>query len=225
MTTSVGLAAELSKLRCVHDRSYKHAEISGSETSRTAAYPPKLCETFLHSLFPFIHDKRVPLNLICKVAQDFHRVEEVPIINFGASPVNNPIGVVFDDISQYIDTSDLTEQVEEVLACVTKLLKRSEYTQEAHDSIKKEGEALVEAGTWLESTVIEKDALIRKARRDGIKVHLGDLLTLCSIKFFEKERKFWKWKGRICFRGDNVRDEDGALAVFQEMSSVSDGST
>ena len=46
-----------------------------------------------------------------------------------------------------------------------------------------------------------------------------DLLTLCSIKFFEKGPEWWKYKGRICFRGDNVRDQDGAPAIFQELSS------
>ena len=28
-----------------------------------------------------------------------------------------------------------------------------------------------------------------------------------------------KYKGRICYRGDNTRDQNGALAVFQEMSA------
>ena len=45
-------------------------------------------------------------------------------------------------------------------------------------------------------------------------------MSICSVKFWEKATEFHKHKGRICFRGDNVKDEHGAVAVFQEMSAT-----
>ena len=33
------------------------------------------------------------------------------------------------------------------------------------------------------------------------------------------KKELWKWKGRLCFRGDIVKDADGAWAVFQELSA------
>ena len=44
-------------------------------------------------------------------------------------------------------------------------------------------------------------------------------MTICSIKFFECDPSMWKYKGRIVFRGDAVKDQDGAAAVFQELSA------
>ena len=81
------------------------------------------------------------------------------------------------------------------------------------------GIALVDAGTWQWRTAIEKDDLIARARAKGEKIHLGDLMSICSIKFWECPREKHKYKGRICLRGDNVRDEEGALAVSQELSA------
>ena len=79
---------------------------------------------------------------------------------------------------------------------------------------------MAEAKTWLEDTVIEKADLLARASKPGAeKIHYADLLTLCSITFAEKSSEHWKYKGRICYRGDNVRDQDGANAVFQELSA------
>ena len=80
-----------------------------------------------------------------------------------------------------------------------------------------------------QDAVQEKADLVAETTNSGTKIHLGDLLTICSIKFSEMAQKFWKYKGRICFSGDCVRDQDGAAAVFQELSasptSVSDANS
>jgi len=86
-------------------------------------------------------------------------------------------------------------------------------------AVQAEGKALIQMGTWLESTVIERDELLARARSSKEKIHYGDLLTLCSIKHWECSADLHKYKGRICFRGDQVKDEEGAFAIFQEMSS------
>ena len=47
------------------------------------------------------------------------------------------------------------------------------------------------------------------------KLHLGELMPICSIKFAEMDTAHQKLKGRTCFRGDNVKDSDGAVAVVR----------
>ena len=63
---------------------------------------------------------------------------------------------------------------------------------------------------------INKDDLIKDALKRGIKIIIGDLLILGSIKFFERAKQFfWKFKGRMCYRGDFAKDQSGAWAVYQ----------
>jgi len=104
---------------------------------------------------------------------------------------------------------------------VTKLLDRKEMLHDirAREAIKYEGQALLDKGTWLTETVMEKEDLLAWAQKTGNKIHLGDVMTICSIKFWERAAEHHKYKGRIVFRGDNVKDENGAVAVFQELSA------
>jgi len=126
--------------------------------------------------------------------------------------MSEPVGMIWDSVDDY-DPG--------VFAAVTKLLDRGETraNPDAVRAVQKEGEALVKAGTWLEDTVVEKTELIERAKRDKDTIHLGELMPICSIKFWEMPPEQHKYKGRICFRGDNVRDEQGAAAVFQEISA------
>ena len=82
-----------------------------------------------------------------------------------------------------------------------------------------EGSALVQAGTWLENTVCEREELLQWAKDNDEDIHVGDLMAICSIKFWERNAEFHKYKGRICFRGDSVKDQYGAAAVFQELTA------
>ena len=167
----------------------------------------------LHSLFP---GKEVVPTMPCVVASQraSHRDKEASLPNFAASPSSVPFCVMFD-------VDEIFAKAPKISALVTKLLDRAEYRSNPHaiEAIKSEGKALVDVGTWLESTVTEKDHLIRKCRSQNIDIHLGDLLTICSIKFFERPENFWRYKGRICFRGDIVKDQHGAAAVFQELTA------
>ena len=106
-------------------------------------------------------------------------------------------------------------------ALVSKLLDRSETrtNPKAIAAVQKEGRALVDAETWLEDTVIERSELIERSKSDGNIIHMGDLMSICSVKHAEGPEHAQVYKGRVCFRGDNVRDQDGALAIFQELSA------
>ena len=118
-------------------------------------------------------------------------------------------------------TALMSRPVPRLFGPVTKVLEHKEIRNDpkAREAILAEGRALVDEGMWLESTVINKADLVANARKEGKKIHMGDLLTLCSIKYAECDPEMWKHKGRICFRGDNVRDELGAMAVFQQLSA------
>jgi hypothetical protein len=104
---------------------------------------------------------------------------------------------------------------------VTKLLDRPEARSnpKAIEAIKSEARALVEAGTWIEDTVIEKHLLVANAKASGETIHLGDLMSICSVKNAEGPESLQSFKGRVCFRGDSVKDQEGLAAIFQEMSS------
>ena len=196
-------AVSLAALRCTHPKGFCHGIIAGGETKKTESYPESLCRVMLTSLIP--ENDVVPAMPCCarvETAHQDHLLDE--FVDFGISALAQPVGLYC-----YADHPKLP-------AMVTKLLDRKEMRRpEAIAAIQAEGKALVEVGTWDESTVMERMQLFKSTE----KYNWGDLLTLCSIKFFEKGPEWWKYKGRICFRGDNVRDQDGAPAIFQELSS------
>ena len=149
----------------------------------------------------------------CLDIVDYGHVEPGSTLGFGATPATTPIGISFlGDTTDTMDSSDSEEH-----AAVTKLLDRKDHWRDplAKEAIRTEADDLVKRGTWLLDTVVEKRDLIKRAKASGQKIHLGDLNPICSIKNSEMDSKFHKYKGRITFRGDDVRDEDGSHAVFQ----------
>ena len=82
---------------------------------------------------------------------------------------------------------------------VTKLLdhRQTSSDQKAKGAIWQEAQALIKEGTWLPGSAIEKDDLIEKAKKSGKTIHLGHLMPICSIKFWEMPASQHKYKGRI----------------------------
>ena len=64
---------------------------------------------------------------------------------------------------------------------------------------------------WLFDTVQPRRVVIDKAKKDGRTVHFGTVMDLCHVKHAELSEEFWRYKGRVVFRGDQVRDESGFL--------------
>ena len=64
-----------------------------------------------------------------------------------------------------------------------------------------------------------------KARADKNKetIHLGSLLELVYEKHSELDASQRKLKGRVVFLGNQVKDQHGASAVFEEMASAPAG--
>ena len=65
----------------------------------------------------------------------------------------------------------------------------------------------------------EKHEVQAEAKAKGETVHFGGTMELGFIKHSQLEKKYWVYKGRIVFRGDNIRDENGVLAVFSEQAA------
>ena len=59
----------------------------------------------------------------------------------------------------------------------------------------------------------------KEAQKNNNKVHFASLRDLCHLKNLELEPQFQKYKERVVLRGDLVKDDPGAYAVFAEQGS------
>ena len=83
----------------------------------------------------------------------------------------------------------------------------------------KEWEKSEKISAWNLTKVRSKKEVIDEARASGATVHFASLMDLCHLKNAELEAKHQKYKGRVVLRGDIVKDDSGAYAVFTEQSS------
>ena len=85
---------------------------------------------------------------------------------------------------------------------------------------------------WDLSSVMEREDVIKSCRKRGRTPHFGTLMTLCHEKHSELNTSLSsmsgqetaakvekKYKGRVVFRGNNVKDENAQVALFQDLSS------
>ena len=61
--------------------------------------------------------------------------------------------------------------------------------------------------------------MIDEARTSGATVRFASLMDICHLKNAELEAKHQKYKGRVVFRCDIVKDDSGSNAVFSEQGS------
>jgi hypothetical protein len=122
-------------------------------------------------------------------------------------------------LAQALWTISLHKPLQEMQAMVTKLLSRAEMLSnpKALEAVKAEADGLIKAGTWSLDSVREKEDVRAEAKRTGVSVHFGQLMTIASIKLYELAQHLQKMKGRIVYRGDCAKDEHGAAAVYQEV--------
>ena len=72
---------------------------------------------------------------------------------------------------------------------------------------------------WNLTKVRSKKEVIDEARTKDAKLHFASLMDICHLKNAELEAKHQKYKGRVVFRGDIVKDDSGSYAVFTEQGS------
>ena len=90
---------------------------------------------------------------------------------------------------------------------------------EALAAVRAEADGLRSVPTWDEDNPREFDDVRRESRQSGVKVHFGKLMTIASIKSYELAKHLQKMKGRIVYRGDCAKDEEGAAAVYRELGA------
>lgn len=112
------------------------------------------------------------------------------------------------------------KEVKRSIIAVHKLLGCKEWKgdPEAIKAIRAEADAPLAEDTWLEGTVTEFSELVAWAKKAGKQIHIGDIMPICSIKHWEMPG-LRKYKGKIAFWGDAVKEQDMAVAVFQELSA------
>ena len=89
----------------------------------------------------------------------------------------------------------------------------------AKAAVDKEWEKLEKISAWNLTKVKSKKQVIDEARTSGATVHFASLMDICHLKNAELEAKHQKYKGRVVLRGDIVKDNSGAYAVFTEQGS------
>ena len=74
---------------------------------------------------------------------------------------------------------------------------------------------------WNEAAVREWSEVAQEAKRQNCTVHVGRIFNICHEKNAELDindpRR--KYKGRVVFQGNNVKDQNWNSAMFQELSS------
>lgn len=108
------------------------------------------------------------------------------------------------------------------LAGVTKSLTKKEWANDprALEALKQEAAGLRSNATWDDDTVAPLYQIRNWARSVGAHIKVAELLTLVGIKHHELEPSKWKWKGRIVYRGDQVRDQDNNLLLFDQTATT-----
>ena len=89
----------------------------------------------------------------------------------------------------------------------------------AKAAVDKEWEKLEKNPAWNLTKVRSLKEVIDEARTKGAKVHFASLMDIYHLKNAELEAKHQKYKGRVVFRGDIVKDDSESYAVFTEQGS------
>ncbi len=89
----------------------------------------------------------------------------------------------------------------------------------AKEAVDAEWNKLIKKKAWLYSTVRPRREVQDQAIAEGREVHFGTLMDLCHLKHSELAEHFHVYKGRVVFRGDQVKDESGYYAVFSEQGT------
>ena len=90
--------------------------------------------------------------------------------------------------------------------------------KQAKAAVDAEWNKLIKKNAWDYKSVTPKKKLIAKAKEEGRHIHIGSLMDLCHEKHSERNLPMdqKEYKGRVVFRGDQVKDQDGHLAIFTE---------
>eukprot|EP00959_Pyramimonas_sp_CCMP1952_P271489 5675462-Pyramimonas_sp.AAC.1 len=66
---------------------------------------------------------------------------------------------------------------------------------------------------------MERDDVVRNARKENKRVHFANIMELSSVKHAELPPEFQKCNGRVVVQGDNMKNESGLATVFVDAAS------
>ena len=89
----------------------------------------------------------------------------------------------------------------------------------AKAAVQKEWDQLASLPAWDLPGVQEYHQVSNRAASTGKTIYFCRLFPLCHIKHSELSPEHHVHKGRVVLGGNNVRDENGAQAVFQEQGT------
>ena len=89
----------------------------------------------------------------------------------------------------------------------------------AKAAVDKEWEKLGKVPAWNLTKFRSKKEVVDEARTKGAKVHFASLMDICHLKNAELDTKHQKYKGRVVFGGNIVKDDSGSYAVLTEQGS------
>ena len=98
-------------------------------------------------------------------------------------------------------------------------MKRAMQIPDAKKAVDKEWQKLIDKTAWDYDSVRPKADVIAESKRLKKKAHFGSLMDLCHEKHSELKLLVKIFKGRVVFRGDQTKDEDGFFAVFSEQGA------
>lgn len=74
-------------------------------------------------------------------------------------------------------------------------------------------------GVWDDASVTEYEELKSWAKQNNQEIHIAEVKEVGSIKHDELGPSLSQHKGRLVFRGDLTRNQDGLPAKFRELHS------
>ncbi len=104
-------------------------------------------------------------------------------------------------------------------ACVARPVSHKERREnpKAQTSLDKEWKKLRDINCWEEGKVKEWRDVAAQARSKGTQCHVGRIFAICVEKNAELPESYpsRKFKGRVVFQGNDVRDHNWEVALFQ----------
>ena len=117
---------------------------------------------------------------------------------------------------------DINMDIYQICVARTVTKKEASVTPAALAALDKEWTKLEKQNAWLLDKVREWKSVSAEAKANNKTVHVGRVFAILVEKGSElpvghPERKF---KGRVVFQGNNVRDQGGDYALFEELTSA-----
>ena len=205
MSSSKRVIDNFKTFKCTHAPDVKHDKASAL-WPRVAHYIAAFHQVLLMSLFPFAKAFQSPALPCVPCVPQLHREKD--------SRPTVPIDVLMHETGM---------REVKVPGLVHRLLDRKEWAGQpgAYEAIKKEKDGLVDVGTWIEDEIVSKKDVLSWATRTSNVVHFGNLMVILSVKGSELSSDQWRLKPRIVFRGDDIRDQSGMSAAFEELFASS----